>query len=326
MAREEAVSKLSLYWRVVVANAIVFALGTAVLALSPATVSFPVALAEGLVLGAGLAAILLANAFLLRLTFRPLDRLTGLMRRIDLLRPGQRLSVSGASEVAEVIRTFNDMLDRLEAERRSSSGRALMAQEAERQRIAQELHDEIGQSLTAVLLQLKRVAANAPADVRRDLLDAQETARGSLDEVRRIARRLRPGVLEDLGLVSALGALGRSFSEQTGLPVERRFERSIPSLSEEVELALYRVAQEGLTNVARHAGASRVQLSLERSPRGVVLRMADDGQGLNGAPDGDGLRGMRERAILIGGHLSIESRPRGGVEITLEAPVDEAGG
>lgn len=325
MGREEAVSKLSLYWRVVLANAVVFAVGTAVLALSPATVSFPVALAEGLVLAGGLAAILVANALLLRLSFMPLDRLISLMRKIDLLRPGQRLSVSGAGEVAEVIRTFNEMLDRLEAERRSSSGRALRAQEAERQRIAQELHDEIGQSLTAVLLQLKRVAANAPASVRRDMVDAQETARASLDEVGRIARRLRPGVLEDLGLVSALSALGTSFSEQTGIPVERRFARSIPNLSEEAELALYRVAQEGLTNVARHADASRVQFSLERSPRGVVLRVADDGRGLDGAPDGDGLRGMRERAMLIEGKLAVESLPHGGVEITLEAPVEESG-
>jgi two-component system sensor histidine kinase UhpB len=321
MDREERVSRLSLFWRVVVTNGVVFAVGTAVLALSPATVSFPVALTEALVLVAGFAAILVGNAFLLRLTFRPLEHLISLMRRIDLLRPGQRLAVSGAAEVAEAIRTFNDMLERLEAERRSSSGRALMAQEAERRRIAQELHDEIGQSLTAVLLQLKRTAANAPADTRSELLEIQEAARASLDEVRRIARRLRPVVLEDLGLVSALNALARGFSEQTGVRVNRRFDSGIPALAEDVELVLYRVAQEGLTNVARHAEASRVDLTLERGPKGVTLRVADDGRGLDGAVDGGGIRGMRERAILIGGDLRIDSFPRGGVEITLDAPV-----
>ncbi len=316
-------SKLSLFWRVVLTNAVVFVAGIAALALTVPTVSFPIVLTEALILVSGLAVILVANTFLLRLSFRPLERLIDLMRDIDLLRPGQRLAVAGAGEVADLIRTFNEMLDRLEAERRSSSGRALVAQEAERRRIAQELHDEIGQSLTATVLQLKRALARAPAEMRAELIDAQETARASLEEVKRIGRRLRPGVLDDLGLVSALTALGTSFSEQTGLPVQRRLERDLPTLGRDVELVLYRVAQEGLTNVARHAGASRVELSLGRSPRGVVLRVGDDGRGLQGAAEGNGLRGMRERAMLIGGDLIIASSPSGGTEITLEAPVAE---
>jgi two-component system, NarL family, sensor histidine kinase UhpB len=317
------VSRLSLFWRVFLTNAVVFAIGTAALVLSPATVSFPLAVTEAIVLVVGLSAMLVANAFLLRLSFRPLERLTALMRKLDLLRPGQRLSVSGAGEVADVIRTFNDMLDRLEAERRASSRRALMAQETERQRIAQELHDEIGQSLTAVILQLKRVGEKAPLELQEQLLEVQEAARASLDEVRQIARRLRPGVLDDLGLVSALTALATSFSEQAGLPVSRRFARSIPPLSREVELVLYRVAQEGLTNVARHANASRAELSLDRSATGVTLRVTDDGRGLDGAIDGDGLRGMRERALLIGGNLRVDSPPRGGVQVLLEVPTSD---
>jgi two-component system, NarL family, sensor histidine kinase UhpB len=317
------VSRLSLFWRVFLTNAIFFVIGTAALALSPATVSFPLAVTEAIVLVIGLSAILVANAFLLRLSFRPLERLTALMRELDLLRPGQRLSVSGAGEVAEVLRSFNDMLDRLEAERRASSRRALMAQETERQRIAQELHDEIGQSLTAVILQLKRVAEKAPLELQEQLLEVQEAARASLDEVRQVARRLRPGVLDDLGLVSALTALATSFSEQAGLPVSRRFARSIPPLSREVELVLYRVAQEGLTNVARHANASRAELSLDRSATGVTLRVRDDGRGLNGAIDGDGLRGMRERALLIGGNLRVDSPPGGGVQVLLEVPTSD---
>lgn len=324
MVGAEEVSSVSLFWRVFLTNAVVFVIGTGALALSPATVSFPLAVTEAIVLAVGLSVILVANAFLLRLSFRPLGRLTALMRQLDLLRPGQRLSVSGAGEVADVLRGFNDMLDRLEAERRASSRRALMAQETERQRIAQELHDEIGQSLTAIILQLKRAAEDAPPERRTQLLELQEAARASLDEVRQIARRLRPGVLDDLGLVSALTALATSFSEQAGLPVRRRFARSLPPLSREVELVLYRVAQEGLTNVARHAQATRAEVALDRSARGVTLRVSDDGRGLNGAVDGDGMRGMRERALLVGGSLRLESPPRGGVQIVLEVPTSNA--
>jgi two-component system sensor histidine kinase UhpB len=309
-----------LFWRVFVTNALFFVIGTAALAVSPATVSFPLAVTEAIVLSVGLSALLVANALILRLSFRPLERLKALMREIDLLRPGQRLSVSGRGEVPDVIRTFNEMLARLEEERRASSTRALMAQEAERRRIAQELHDEIGQILTAVVLQLKRVSENAPAEMQPGLLEVQEAARSSLDEVRRIARRLRPELLEDLGLVSALSALATTFAQQSGLRVRRRFEEGLPPLTPEIELVLYRVAQEGLTNVVRHAHASRAEISLVPTATGVTLRISDDGGGMNGAAEGAGVRGMRERAMLVGGSLRIDSPPDGGVDVLLHVP------
>jgi two-component system sensor histidine kinase UhpB len=316
-------SRLSLFWRVVVTNAVVFALGTLVLAVSPATVSFPVAITEVVVLAVGFVVILVTNAVLLRSSFRPLERLVELMGRIDLLRPGQRLAVSGTGEIASVMSSFNEMLDRLEAERRTSSGRALMAQEAERQRIAQELHDEIGQCLTAVVLQLSRAAADAPPELQPELLEARETARASLDELRLVARRLRPGVLDDLGLVRALRELSQTFSSQTGLPVETRLDGGAIALSREAELALYRVTQESLTNAARHSGASRVQLSLRRSGNRAVLSVADDGRGFDEHVDGTGIQGMRERAVLIGGQLTIDSRPGVGTQIRLEVDLSE---
>jgi two-component system sensor histidine kinase UhpB len=214
------------------------------------------------------------------------------------------------------------MLDRLEAERRESGGRALAAQEAERARIARGLHDEVGGIMTGVLLQLKRVEAVVPADRRADLAEAQQSVREALDEVRRIAQELRPEALEHLGLVSALTALATTFANRTGLTVERRFVRELPPLDPEVELTVYRVAQESLTNVARHADARSVLLSLEPGRRSVVLRVVDDGRGFNGGPpaEGGGLRGMRERAVLVGAALAVKAAPDGGVEVRLEAP------
>ncbi|SCK19923.1 two-component system, NarL family, sensor histidine kinase UhpB [Streptomyces sp. WMMB 714] len=301
---------MSLFWRIFALNALVLGMATALLLWAPVTVSVPVLLTEAAILVGGLAVMLVANAALLRVGLSPLDRLTRLMTEVDLLRPGQRLPVGGHGEVSELIRTFNAMLDRLEAERAVAGARALSAQEAERQRIAQELHDEVGQSMTAVLLELKRAADHAAEPLRGELRQAQEITRGSLDEVRRLARRLRPGVLEDLGLVSALTSLTTDFATHTGLRVQRCFESELPPLGPQAELVLYRVAQEGLTNVARHAGADRVQVSLSRDGDAVVLCVSDDGRGVGLSHEGAGIRGMRERALLVGGTLDVEPGPR----------------
>jgi two-component system, NarL family, sensor histidine kinase UhpB len=309
-----------LAWRIFLVNAGVFALGTAALALSPATVSWPIALTEAIVLIAGLAAILVVNLLLVRRSLAPLERLTGLMHRVDLLRPGQRLELTGPAEVRELGTVFNEMLNRLELERHESGWDALQAQEAERKRVAQELHDEIGQALTAVMLQLSRLAKRAPAELEDELREAQETTRASLDDVRRIARQLRPEVLDDLGLVPALVALAKTFTERTEMRVHRRLDEDLPSLSAEAELALFRVAQEGLTNAARHSGSSRIDLWLESSPDDVLLRVRDYGKGLDGARPGSGIRGMRERALLVGGDLTIEAAAGGGIEVRLRVP------
>jgi two-component system, NarL family, sensor histidine kinase UhpB len=315
---------MSLLWRVFALNAAVFVVGTAVLALSPAPVRLPVTATEAVLLSAGLLAILLVNLVLVRRSLAPLERLAGAMRRVDLLAPRQRLPVSGPAEIRELVAVFNDMLDRLERERRESGQRALAAQEAERKRIARELHDEVGQSLTAVVLLLKRLADRAPADLRADVVEAQEAARESVDDVRDVARQLRPEALDDLGLVSALAALTVRFSEQTGIRVTRAIGTGLPRLDDDAELVIYRIAQESLTNVARHADASSVELRLERTARGVALRVVDDGTGIQRRDgSGYGLRGMRERALAIGAALSIAEARRGGVEVMLEVPVDE---
>jgi two-component system, NarL family, sensor histidine kinase UhpB len=226
--------------------------------------------------------------------------------------------------VAQLIETFNAMLTRLEIERGTSNARALAAQEAERHRIAQELHDEIGQGLTVVLLGLERAARNAPTDLAADLVLIQESARASLDEVRDVARRLRPGVLEDLGLVSALNALATDLTTHHSIHVRRGFAPGLPALTPETELVIYRVAQEALTNCARHSTADTVELSLARSGDAVALRVADNGRGLADFSEGSGIRGMRERAMLVRGDLSISPRVGGGTQVRLITPLDQA--
>ena len=280
--------------------------------------SVPVAAGELAVLVVGLLALLLANFILLRPAFAPLDDLADAMRRQDPLAPGVRARLSGDASVVALARTFNDMLDRLEHERRESARQALLAQEGERRRIARELHDEVGQTLTGVILQVEGLAAAIPDELRPQLEELRETVRHGADEVRTIARRLRPDALVELGLASALAALAGAFERQVRVPVHRDLPPAI-EVSPEEELVIYRVAQEALTNVARHAQASLVRLELRVESDGIVLVVADDGRGIpEDAWDlSQGIRGMRERAMLVGAKLSIDSRPGDGTIVRL---------
>ncbi|MFG1815390.1 histidine kinase [Kribbella sp. NPDC049174] len=314
---------MPLYWRVCLINGLVFVAGTVALAFAPVTVSTRVLVSEAIVLVLGLVGIVALNSALLRTSLAPLDRLIRLMETVDLQKPGRRLPESGSGAVGQLVRGFNAMLGRLETERGRSNAMALAAQEAERHRIAQELHDEIGQGLTAMLLSLKQLSDRVPPEARDDVLEIQETARATLDEVRGVARRLRPGVLEDLGLHSALAALATEFSSR-GLFVQRVFSPGLPELGSERELVVYRVAQEALTNVARHSRARTVKLSLRRQGTAVVLAVDDDGQGLRGAEEGTGIRGMRERALLIGAKLAVSSGELGGTSVRLTVPLEPA--
>jgi two-component system sensor histidine kinase UhpB len=316
-------TRLPLYWRVFAVNASLLTVIAVLLIVSPVTISFPIALTEAIIVVIGLLVTLAVNAFLLRRAFGPLGRLAQRMEMVDLLRPGQRLRVLRHDEVGRVVAAFNRMLDRLERERQESGRRVLAAQEAERVGIARDLHDEVGQVLTGVLLQLNSIAEAAP-EHRDDLDQARQAVRRALDEVRRISSELRPEMLEHLGLVSALTELTTTFARVSNVQVERDFPASLPTLAPEAELAVYRIAQESLTNVARHAHASRVLVTLEPGNKSVVLRVADDGRGFAGAPvEHGGLRSMRERALLVGGALAIKPAPEGGVEVRLEVPATE---
>ena len=199
-----------------------------------------------------------------------------MMEAIDRLHPGQRAVGfdRASSEMLALAQAFNGMLDRLETERRESSARALAAQEAERLRIARELHDEIGQTLTAVALRAEHAAGQGGPE-RRDLAELAEVVQQSLQDVRRISRELRPEALDELGLVNALIALCSRVTEQSGLRIHRRLEGGLPELSPEVELAIYRIAQEALTNAMRHSKATEATVSLSQRER----RAGADGGG-----------------------------------------------
>ena len=277
-------------------------------------------------LGVALVLVVALNVYLVRRVVRPLEALTALARRVDLTAPGQRMpAASPTSEAGELTITFNEMLSRLEAERREATGRVLDGQEAERLRIAQELHDQIGQELTAVLLALARVERRVPDELRQSLLEVQDAVRGSLEDLRRIAVELRPEALDDLGLESALAVLCERFAERSGLEVSQRIAPGLPVLTPEAELVVYRVAQEALTNVARHSGVATAKLELAHRGGMLTLTVIDTGRGLpTGHQPGTGIRGMSERAALIGATLSIENAgARDGVRVRLEVPLEE---
>jgi two-component system sensor histidine kinase UhpB len=314
---------MSLLWRVVLVNAVVLATGAFVLAVTPATISPRITATEAAILAGGLLAVVAVQVVLLQRTLGPLRRLTSLMRDVDPMHPGRRLSGIPARdrEVAELTAAFNAMLDRLESERQASVGRALAAQEEERLRIARELHDEVGQTLTAIAIEADR-AGSAPSTDGAASARIARLVRGSLDELGRIGRELRPEALDDLGLVNALIALCTRVAEQSGIAVERRFGSPPRAHPAEIDLVVYRVAQEALTNVMRHSGASQVLVSLDAPGPHLVLVVRDDGCGIGTAPaEATGIAGMRERARLVGGRLSLKAADGGGTELVLRVPL-----
>jgi len=314
--------RFSLTSRVVLINGLLFALGTAALVISPATVSQQPLLSEIVVLVVGLGVMILANTFLVGASLRPLDRLVGQLDRARTTEPIERVPVP-ATEIAHQLATaINDLLGRIESGQRASNIAALAAQEAERSRIAQELHDGVGQSLTALLLEIGVLAETQPTPEAMERL--REGTRSSLDEVREVARRLRPHVLEDLGLRSALAALTTDLFTHVDTHVRRGIMPGLPVLDDATELVVFRVAQEALTNVARHAHAKTVELSLGMRGDNVVLSIGDDGVGIGQDAEGTGLRGMRERALLVGGEFDVRRRAGGGTSVTLTVPVGQS--
>jgi two-component system sensor histidine kinase UhpB len=280
-----------------------------------------------LVLFAAILVTLLANALLLRRRFAPLERLIDAMERADLTVAGSRVQPGRdeSDEVARLRQAFNHMLERLEAERRDGSRAVLRAQEQERQRLAQDLHDEVNQALTAILLRLEAATQHASPEPERELRTTKELAQQAMEELLNLARELRPSALDDHGLMAALRTQVQDFGERTG--IEATFSRRghVPTLSDEQQLVLYRVTQESLSNVAQHSEAKHVWVELSSIGR-LTLRIRDDGKGLPGGARGRrfagrngglGLSGMEERALLVGGRLEFHSEEGQGTTVTL---------
>ena len=227
-----------------------------------------------------------------------------------------RLAETFASRAAVAV----DLSERLA---RDALRRIVEAQEAERRRLARELHDETGQALTSILLGLKALEEKLAADDSRAAVGGlRDLVVSTLQDVRRLAVELRPTALDDFGLVAALERLTQSFAEQSKIPVD--FQSTLPPerLPEEVETALYRIVQESLTNVIKHAHATRVSVLLTRKKGSVAAVVEDDGRGFDPAavPDGGfGLVGMRERVAALGGRLELESGGRG-TTVAAEVP------
>jgi two-component system sensor histidine kinase UhpB len=314
----------SLAARTFLASAGVLGLVFLLLLVTPVEVSAPIQLGQALILLGGLVAMLAIQLIVIRRALAPLSHLADQMRGVDLRQPGGRQieTTSESSEITAFVETFNEMLERLAEERRQSARVALGAQEAERLRTAQELHDEVGQSLTAVALQVEQLAAKSDGPTAAHLGEVAKLLQGNLNDIRRIVRKLRPEALDDLGLVNALIALTSRIARQTDVRIQRQLSQELPALSPEQELVVYRVAQESLFNVIRHAEAKTARIALEGGENVLVLSVSDDGCGIRrGTPAGSGIEGMRERALLIGASLRIESGRGGGTTVRLEVPV-----
>jgi two-component system sensor histidine kinase UhpB len=306
---------VSLFWRLLIPNVLVLAAACVVLIVEPANGRVPA-------LAGGLLVMVAVDVVLIRRAITPLLRLTTLMGRIDPMRPGERLPVPGSrSELTLLADAFNDMLDRLERERREAGMRALNEREGERRRVAAELHDQIGQTLTALGLQADRIALLAPPELADEVRDLRDGVLSSVEDVRRLARELRPEALDALGLVPALTNLSERMTRRTGIEIHRRLQRDLPQLDADAEMVIYRIAQESLTNALRHARPQTIDLVLEDAGDGHVrLTVADDGIGISAETlEATGIRGMRERALSIGADLRVGRRSAGnGTEVMLE--------
>jgi two-component system, NarL family, sensor histidine kinase UhpB len=252
-----------------------------------------------------------------------------MMERVDLSRPGRRLELDqqlpeGSHDVQRLAAAFNRMLERLERERRRSGEQVLLAQEEERKRIARDLHDEVNQSLAALLMRIQAVTQDAPPELRAELDETKRLANRAMGELLDLARQLRPTALDDHGLVAALQTHVREYDGRGSARAHFWADPSLDDveLATDVQVVVYRVAQEALVNASRHSGASQIEVNLERRNGAVNLSVADNGSGFAFADEGKGLglSGMRERALLVGGRLEIDSRPGTGTTVRLEVP------
>jgi len=287
----------------------------------------------------GVLFILATNTALLYTTFRPLFRLQSTIRAVSMGQTDMRTTVPSDPDIGELAQTFNEMLDQLEEARREQAMVILQAQEEERRRIARELHDETSQRLTALLIHtevLSQRLATVPessmfqptrTQLEEGFIKLAELTQGTLDTIRVLAQQLRPSVLDDLGLEAALRWLAEDSRQRFYLTVTFQVKvqettAHFSHLPAVYETTIFRIAQESLTNVARHAHAKHVSCILNYDHNSITLTVTDDGCGLDPSQvkAGLGLRGMSERAALLNGATTFQSSPGEGTTIQAVFP------
>ena len=333
-----ALLRVPLYYKILIANAVLILVGTlfgsgvtaTFVRQEPDRSWFEVA---GLLALIGVGVTLLVNAIILRVALRPLDDLERTAARVQRGELERRAPVSPVAdrELDRLRATFNAMLDTGAAYRarlRDVAARALGAAEEERKRIARELHDETAQMLAALLIRIRVVRNRRDPEAMEALLDdMRDGVSHALEGVRRFARGLRPPALDELGLVPAIDALARSLEEVGGIAVTVHADEATGSLSPDAELATYRIVQEALSNVMRHAHATRASVRITHEAGRLLVTVEDDGRGFDPAramsSDGGGLGlfGMRERAGYIGGKVEVTSAPGQGTTVRAEIPL-----
>ena len=264
------------------------------------------------------------NLWMLKRRFAPLEHL---IERIEQIDPSERSTFELAGDPVEEIdrlgQSFRRMLQRVDDERRRSGKLVLRAQEEERRRVARDLHDEVNQALTSILLRLEALSVDMPPERVPEVTELKRLASQTMDELLNLARQLRPTALDDHGLLPAIHAQVRGFEERNGVHAQLESRGDLTLLDEEKQTVIYRVAQEALANAGRHAQARNVVVALEVEGEAAQLRVRDDGVGFDPVASrngGLGLEGMAERARLVGGELDLRSSPGSGTEFTLTVP------
>jgi two-component system sensor histidine kinase UhpB len=338
-----ALLRLPLFYKILIANGALVLVGT--IFGSAVTASYVRASPQastldlvGVMALLGIVVTLLVNALILRLALGPLDLLERTAARVQKGEMDCRApeSVVADRELLRLTRTFNAMLDAAAVYRarlREVAARALAAGEEERKRIARELHDETAQMLAALLIRIRVVkAARDPAALDALLDDMRSEIGQALEGIRRFARGLRPPALDELGLVPAIEGHARNLAEISGLHITVDADDVAGDLPPEAELATYRIVQEALSNVVRHARATRAEVRVAREPERLVVTVDDDGRGfdpqhiMSTEGGGLGLFGMNERAAYLGGRVRVTSTPGSGSHVRAEIPLGDATG
>jgi two-component system, NarL family, sensor histidine kinase UhpB len=328
-----ALLRFPLFYKILVANAVIV---VAVVAVA-AAILHPNLTADGgkllALVAAGLVVSIASNGLIVRLALSPLARLERTAEKVQAGDMSARVEPSelADAEMERLTATFNTMLasgDHYRQRLREVAARALSAQEEERKRIARELHDGTAQTLAALRVRLRIARSLEDGEARNQLLERISGDLGeAAEELRRIAQGLRPPALDMLGLAPAIESYARGVGETAGVTTALDLQPVEGLLSPDAELALYRIVQEALSNVARHSNAGTVRVRLEREQRSVTARIEDDGRGFGVRAEmtngGLGLYGMQERAAYVGGSVEIESEPGRGVRVRVTIPVLE---